>query len=378
MNETWWVNPSQLDPKQRDVLKAEPETDLLIVGPPGSGKTNILVLRANYVRSVAPRLLLITFTRTLAEFLRSGPNIGRADQIQKEEITTFMAWGRRTLRDHGYEPPETTDDFDDDRNALIQALHEMIDAEQPGRLYDVVFVDEVQDFYDAELQLLRRVAKQINAAGDSRQAIWRHKEGLPSMRAMVDEVVELEKHYRIGRRICRFADQILPPKEGDPPMIEGSNYDEDGRPSSVEPIQCGDIDDQFERCIQEIRKQVRYIVDEPIAVLAQRGEVRDDFWERLQEEPDLAARAIIQRQEGYQPFGPDSLIRVMTVASAKGSECRAVHLLAAEEFGTNRRELAFTAVTRAKTEVRLYHTAALPGHMQPPRDQLPDNLDAIF
>lgn len=81
MNETWWVNPSQLDPQQTAILTATADSKLLIVGPPGSGKTNILMLRANYVRPVGPRQMFLTFTRSLAEHLRSGPNVGRADQI---------------------------------------------------------------------------------------------------------------------------------------------------------------------------------------------------------------------------------------------------------------------------------------------------------
>ncbi len=41
VNETWWVNVDQLDEKQREILIEPPESELLIVGPPGSGKTNI-------------------------------------------------------------------------------------------------------------------------------------------------------------------------------------------------------------------------------------------------------------------------------------------------------------------------------------------------
>ena len=354
-----------------------PETDLLIVGPPGSGKTNILVLRANYVRSVAPRLLLVTFTRTLCEFLRSGPNIGRADQVKKNEITTFMAWGRKFIREHGGKPPDVTGNFEADREITIQLVQEIIAAQNPGKLYDVIFIDEVQDFRSEELQIMRRLTRRVNAAGNSRQRIWNHNEGLPTVAAMVTKTAILKEHYKIGAKICDFADQILPPKAGEAPLSEGCNYDEDGRPSSVRAIPCGDLNDEFLQCIARISEQRRYITDEPIGVLSQLAEVRDGFWEQLQNDEALASVSILQKAHDYKPFGPDSLVRVMTIASAKGSEFRTVHLLGAESLRTNRRELAFTAVTRAKTEVTLYHVGALEGHMTPASDQLPE-LASIF
>lgn len=377
MNETWWVALDDLDDEQKEVLRADPDEDLLIIGPPGSGKTNILVLRANYVRGVAPRALFITFTRTLTEFLRSGPNIGRGDQIKASEIVTFMAWGRALLREHSYPAPAAGKDFDEDRSNLLNSITECLDNERTGVLYDVVFIDEVQDFHDAELQILRRIAAHVNAAGDSRQAIWSHKQGLPAVSKMCTTTVELVKHYRIGEHICEYADRILPPKAGDAPMLDGCNYDEDARPSSVQVVQAANLTAQIAECINRIRLQVRYISDEPVLVLSQRADVRDQAWDAISADPDLRDRAIVQRQDDYQAFGPDSLIRVMTIASAKGSEARAVHILDAESLGTNRRELAFTAVTRAKTEVVLYHSEPLAGHLEPLRNALPELKDVF-
>lgn len=375
MSDTWWRDPGQLDVDQRTVLSAKPETDLLIVGPPGSGKTNILMLRANYVRSVAPRVLFLTFTRTLTEFLRSGPNVGRADQIKPDEITTFMGWGLRFLRDHGRAWDDPVGSFDQKRTDLIAEIAAVVEQRQLGHLYDVVIIDEVQDFHDAELQLLRRLTEHVNAAGDARQSIWARNEGLQAMAGFVSQTVELQKHYRIGRRICDYADRILPPKAGDPAMIEGCNYDEQARPSSVITVPCATENAQYAACLAALKQQIRYITDEPILVMSARKDGRDGFWEALQADGQLTGRAMIQHQDNYQPFGPDSLIRVMTIASAKGSEARAVHILNAQELDSGRRELAFTAVTRAKTEVALYHCGPLPGHLQVPADQLPGIAD---
>lgn len=376
MNQTWWVKPEDLDEDQKDVLQALPEEDLLIIGPPGSGKTNILLLRANYVRSVAPRILFITFTRTLTEFLRSGPNVGRADQIQKNEISTFMAWAIQFLKSNGRPIPKGSS-FSESRDAILEAVQSVIDEERTGNLYDVIFIDEVQDFLAAELNVLRSIAERVNAAGDSRQAIWDHKEGLPAVSSMIGRTIELKKHYRIGRKICKFADRILPPKSGDPPMLEGCNYDEAARESNVSDVSCRDLQAQCDECVEKLRQQVRYIADEPILVLARTIDARDTFWSTIEDDDELGERAMVQQADEYQPFGPDSLIRVMTVASAKGSEARAVHILCADEYGSDRRELAFTAVTRAKTEVTLYHSGPLPGHMQVVGEALP-SIDQVF
>ncbi len=378
MNETWWVNIDQLDDKQREILIEPPESELLIVGPPGSGKTNILMLRANYVRYVGPRILFLTFTRSLAEFLRSGASVGRADQIQRTDIKTFMGWARGIILEHGGAPPDDSGDFEADRRAMVAALKEVVDGQHLGQLYDFAFVDEVQDFWESELMLVRRLAAKINVAGDLRQRIWSHREGLATAKRLVTKTVELDMHYRIGEAICRFADQILPPTEGAAALLEGCNYNEEARPSSVKPILCENSIDMFAACLAAIKEQIRYITDEPIGVLAWGNSVLDSFWTALQSDGDLVSIAIRQRQSEYQPFTPDSRIRVMTIHSAKGSEFRAVHLLLAESFTTKNRELAFTGVTRAKTEVLLYHVAALQGHMVPSQSKLPTNLSSIF
>ena len=372
MNETWWVNHAQLDSQQREVLLARPEEEFLLIGPPGSGKTNILLLRGNYVKSIGPRVVFMTFTRPLCEFLRSSPNLGRGDQMQRGDVTTFMSWGRRLLRENEWDIPDEAGEFESQRDALIKALAEMTKIRRTGKLYDTILVDEVQDFRADELQVMRQLSHRISAAGDARQRIWSHREGISTAQAMVMRTIRLEGHYRVGRRICELADQILPPFAGEPHLIDNCNYSETARPSSVNRISCNSLNNEFGLCIERIRSQRRYIGDEPIGVLSFRKELRDGFWDRLMLEADLATIAVRQSADEYVAFNESSLIRVMTAHAAKGAEFRAVHLLGAEEFRSNRRELAFTAVTRAKSELDLYHVSPMPGHMMLPTNILPD------
>ena len=283
MNETWWVNPSQLDTQQTKILIAVADISLLIIGPPGSGKTNILMLRANYVRSIGPRQVFLTFTRSLAEHLRSGPNVGRADQIQAEEISTFIGWALALLKNNGGISPEQKDDFDTYRLSILTELETMIDDQKMGELYDVIFIDEVQDFLERELKIIRRLTNRINCAGDSRQRIWKHREGLKTAASLVDETVELKLHYRIGAKVCEYADQIMPPKTDQAPLIEGCNYAERLRPSSVEAILFRDQEGMLTGCIERVKNQLRYVTDEPIGVIGPITILSKLLWMSLQQ-----------------------------------------------------------------------------------------------
>lgn len=336
------------------------------------------MLRANYVRSVGPRQMVLTFTRALAEHLRSGPNVGRGDQLQKGEISTFMSWARSIIRNHGGTLPTEDQDFEKEREVIASLLKETIDREQIGELYDVIFVDEVQDFKESELSLIRALTRRVNFAGDSRQRIWKHREGLATAERMADDTVVLKRHYRIGQKICRYADQILPPKADQAALIDGCNYSERLRPSSAVPVLCSDEQQMIQQCIDKVKEELRYITDEPIGVIGPRNECLDNFMAAAERDPILAPITIRQKSNEYQPYDDSSRVRVMTVHSAKGSEFRAVHLLQGELFKEYNRELAFTAVTRAKTEAWVYHTSPLLGHMSPSTGQLPADLKSIF
>jgi superfamily I DNA/RNA helicase len=47
--DAWWRELQELREEQRDVIALPPEGSFLVNGPPGSGKTNLLLLRANYL-----------------------------------------------------------------------------------------------------------------------------------------------------------------------------------------------------------------------------------------------------------------------------------------------------------------------------------------
>ena len=70
----WWARRDQLDPEQIALIEQLPlRQSFLILGPPGCGKTNVLLRRAQLVRGQRmPNVLVLTFTRSLTEFVRTG------------------------------------------------------------------------------------------------------------------------------------------------------------------------------------------------------------------------------------------------------------------------------------------------------------------
>src|SRR4051812_2181771 len=99
MNETWWVKPSQLNEEQSDVVQLSLDDSYLITGPPGCGKTNLLLLRANYfVRAGHPNVLILIFNRTLQEFIATG---GARYAFSGDKVMTSQRWALRFLRDYG-------------------------------------------------------------------------------------------------------------------------------------------------------------------------------------------------------------------------------------------------------------------------------------
>src|SRR5579862_2253125 len=104
----WWVQKLQLDPHQMELIERLPLRErFLILGPPGSGKTNVLLRRAQFVRGQnMPNLLVLTFTRPLTEFVKTGCFDAQGREIFPEScVTTLETWQRTLYKQHRTDLP---------------------------------------------------------------------------------------------------------------------------------------------------------------------------------------------------------------------------------------------------------------------------------
>jgi superfamily I DNA and RNA helicase len=98
VEDTWWRTIDDLIGEQRDVIGLPLDGSFFILGPPGSGKTNLLLLRANYITlSGYPNISIVVFNRTLREFIRAGGPHYDFDPNNVVLVDSFLArsWTRQ-------------------------------------------------------------------------------------------------------------------------------------------------------------------------------------------------------------------------------------------------------------------------------------------
>ena len=363
MNETWWVKQEELDPGQRGVIDLPLNQSHLIEGPPGSGKTNLLLLRGSQlVRSNKPNVLILTFTRTLREFISTG---GHHYAFSTDNVKTLNRWHYDFLREHGVVPAKDND-FTKERELRLGQIKAIVQDQQLSSQYDAIILDEAQDYLEGEVDLFFSLGEVVFAAADMRQHIYSDgKTASDWLKKRFPKVHTLKHHYRNGKQICLVADELAKGWTTFDPLTPTCMYDERLLPSSVSVHPCSSLDEQVRQAIAAVEVQLKAYPDEFIGILcASRKSLREV--EAIVEQSAIADRAIVQSAEdGYVQFEPDKPVCVCTIHGSKGLEFRAVHMLDCESINKSslNRHIAYTGITRAKTSLNFYHTNSLPGYL---------------
>ena len=209
MDQTWWRSSDELDDDQKGIIEIPTaKGHYLVTGPPGCGKTNILLLRAGYLRSAGlGNCVVLVFTRTLREFIAAGSN--RPNMLPTNRIQTHAAWTLRLLGQLG-RPLNLREDLhhDDARRERHEALESTINEsdELNEGYYDSILLDEVQDYWACEVELLSRLTRRLFTVGDRRQRIYDRNEGIRRALDVGCKELTLQKHYRMGPKIYNIAD----------------------------------------------------------------------------------------------------------------------------------------------------------------------------
>lgn len=359
MNKSWWKSKDELDNDQKAFIRLPPHGKHLLVGPPGSGKTNLLLLRAQYLAGSGEKnVLIVTYSKELAAFIRSG--IGGTGLIAGSQIRTYHSWACGHILEHlGQFAVPKGSDFDD--SVREKVLEQVVLANQKlptPKLYSAIFVDEAQDLTNDELAALLGLSDNVCICGDERQGIY-NRDGLKVADKIGLQTHRLTRHFRIGQEIAHVADRLMPPIDGDESLEATSNYDpkEQGK-SSAKMHALATRDEQFNKMVDILKVQVDAFKGDAIGIFCGKKDSCVELRERFNG-TDLASQVCVHGVDELAGFDLSIPIHVLTIHSAKGAEFRAVHLFGTEElanFPLNRRRLGFTAITRAKTALNAYRT----------------------
>lgn len=382
MDRTWWRSVDELDDNQKGVIEIPTEEgNYLVTGPPGCGKTNILLLRAGYLRSAGlGNCVVLVFTRMLREFIVAGSN--QSSKFPADRIQTHAAWTLGLLSELGqpFNRSQQNLSHDDARRERHEALERAINEsdELNEERYDSILLDEVQDYWEGEVKLLSQLTRRLFTVGDWRQRIYGRNEGIQSALAVGCQKRTLRYHYRVGQKICRVADKLLPAGDG-VSLEQNCQYDDHELPSRVSVHSSISFKEQLRKLEENLRTQVRAYPDERIGILASRKETVQKVADFL-DQSELRDKILVQSgEEENRMFDSERRIVVSTIHSSKGTEFRCVHFVAADDFPYFTKEKAFTAVTRAKTTLDVYHKDPMVGTLESAVAQRqPPNLVELF
>lgn len=371
----WWAERGQLDKFQIELIEdLDLAENYLVLGPPGSGKTNILLRRAQFTRAQGfPNVLVLTFTRSLTEFLKTGCITSRGAEIFPIScISTIEGWVRELHKTHGEALPSSKNYVEDKKEMALHAAEFVSQGKQPK--YDVLFVDETQDLTAEEVHLIKSWGSQVFFVGDDNQKIYDHGAGLSAIRQTVPKPIEkeLEFHYRLCTEVCEMAGRIRG-AGGENSLKTTSLYD-GPKPGKITVHKCNDRTGELAILAANLRTQLRAYGDliargDKLGIVVRKRDERDLILQSLENEDDLQGLAQVVRarsgeedDRGYDPtLDPSKPILILTEHGCKGLEFRALHWLFVDDNSYYRTdEQAYTVVTRAKTSLDIYHQSSLP------------------
>lgn len=357
MKGTWWVSDTELLPEQKDIIKLPLDGSYLIVGPPGSGKTNVLLLRANYLHLAGhPNLNVLVFTKALREFISYG---GNKYDFPTNRILTSQKWYAKLLHQHGIHS-KLTGGFEDQRKGLVDMVREeLLYKRKLQHLFETLLLDEAHDYWPAEIEIFATLAKNLYAVADSHQKIYSGPDSMDALRQAVKAEHHLQYHFRMGLNICRFADAVGTCLPEHIPLTPTANYNEKAAPSSYDVFGPSTLEGQVDKLAERLPVQQVAYPDELIGILCPTNAMAANVHDLLKKR---GISAVLHVADDHPAFTDEVTVCVSTIHSAKGLEYRAVHLIMADKISVfdHSNNVAYTAVTRPKTTLSIYHSGSMP------------------
>lgn len=350
------LHDSQLTRDQRSIVELRPDRHHLVMGPPGSGKTQVLLHRARWLRQtykIPPEgFCVLVYTNVLTYFLRQSLEfLG----IPKENVRTFDDWCADLWDQFVRKPrPRTVPDkrkksfidFPAVRTGVLESLQALAANGQLKPNLDFVMVDEGQDLDAAAYGILCLTTKHLTVFADARQQIF---DGGAS-------VAEMQKHLKLMSQSA----SLLPAYRNSPDIAklasyfgnayEGINYlaQESQKPCLYV---ASDWDDEIDHLADVLRG--RRLLNHRCGIIVPTNLDLGSVANKLEERGVKVHKAVTTRRGGTPPDFDSLTPTISTYHNAKGLtfDCVLMPKLVENNFkrveGARRHRLLLVGITRA-------------------------------
>jgi DNA helicase-2/ATP-dependent DNA helicase PcrA len=377
-------NFSDLDEDQlRIYAKAPTDGAILVVGPPGTGKTVMAFHRAQRLQGIGQDPSVIMFNKVLRKYSEARDGVAPDIPVMTMHQWVYRWWRKAKL---GQPPKEADDNWSYDWNAmLLKAMSLPPDDARVAKLdWGHLIIDEGQDFPETMYFALGRLIEHLGSLGkapritvfaDDNQRLAADKNSsvkniarLLGIAGQGNRVLNLSKNYRNTKNIAEFAGYFqvgkssgaaaLPGRLGEIPEVglfdvEAAMYDFISRRVALAP-----------------GRQVGVIVHGSI------GDVKTAFNKlkaRLKE-PYVAQRYFSTGKQALDElldFESPNTVTVLHERSAKGLEFDIVFYIGLERANLdgsgmlNERMSAYVMSSRARDELIVTLCGIAPGNHAP-------------
>lgn len=313
----WMIARELLTEQQERVVALPVAQNQLITGPPGSGKTVLLLHRANHLlrngNMSTRQLRVLVFTNVLRTYIQAG---AEALNLPFETIQSFYSWVFQ-LADREGLPRSQAERLEDKCKETLESVTRYFETERVSPVLEAVLVDEGQDLPLLAYRLLRNASRHVTVFSDSVQRLYAAGSVMIDAGRILeirDRAVLLTGNLRSSMGVARLAAQFLPAAERDNYLLPRDRGSVPTRTRTPLLFRTRSEDEEWERVGEIVKQEIG--ANNRVAILLADNRAVNRAYDAL-----AGSGVPVERVTARQPADADFnglTPKILTVFSAKG------------------------------------------------------------